>query len=358
MSFAPKHGLFKLNITDHHAILGVSLDIEIKQIRLRYLKIAQQLHPDTCKTDETKKQLASQILSKLVNPAYEALSRKNSFSEHQLVLTQIGKHLAENKEKINLNSELARELLQAGDKMELLYLKQLKTIAKEQYQSLEQVTNNIAVISELNLVYLMLKYDLGFNREESVIGKTTISQAQTVPSESPQKPKSKSSTPPPPPPESPQKPKSKSSTPSPPPPESPQKQKKASDESTSQSRIDSYIRRAQQYIDKNEFDRAIKELRDALKIDPNHSTCHALMGKAYLFKPQLTMAKIHINKAYQANPKDPIVIESKKELEKLTKQQNKNKSNNSSQSGFDKKTNSKPKTSSGLFSSLFGSKKK
>ena len=79
MSFAIKQGLFKLNITDHHAILGVSLDAEPKQIRLRYLKIAQKLHPDKCRADQDKMKLAGQILSKLVNPAYEQLSKKKFF---------------------------------------------------------------------------------------------------------------------------------------------------------------------------------------------------------------------------------------------------------------------------------------
>lgn len=340
MSFAIKHGLFKLNIKDHHAVLGVSLDADDKQIRLRYLKIAQQLHPDTCKSDESKRKLASQVLSKLVNPAYEELSRKNSAAEHQLVLTQIGKHLAEKKDNITLNSESARELLQAGEKAELVYLKQIKSLATGQYKSLEEITTTIAQISELNLVYLMLKSDRILNREDNTISQATTSQAKTAPSKDKPTPATSRSP-------------SQTKTAPPPPPKAPAT---AKDEPNLESRIDSYVRRAKQYIEKEEFDRAIKELRDALKIDPNHSTSHALMGKAYLFKPQLTMAKVHINKAYKANPQDPIVIESKKQLEKLIKQKDKNKSKNSN-SDIDKKTGRKS-GSSGLFSSLFGAKKK
>ena len=339
MSFAIKHGLFKLKITDHHAILGVSLDADAKQIRLRYLKIAQQLHPDTCKSDEAKKQLASQVLSKLVNPAYEQLSRKNSSAEHQLVLTQIGKHLAEKKDNINFKSESARELLQAGDKAELVYLKQIKSLANGQYKSLEQITSTIAQMSELNLVYLMLQYDRVFNREDNTISKTTTAQAKTSTPKPPAKPPQRSSP-------------SQAKTASPKP---PQATKKVKDEPTPQSRIDSYIRRAQQYIDKKEFGRAIKELRDALKIDPNYCTSHALLGKAYLLKQQLTMAKVHINKAYAANPNDPVVVESKKQLDKLTAKQNKSKSSSRS---LKQKTNIKSSNSGGLFSGIFGAKKK
>lgn len=322
MPFAIKHGLFKLNITDHHAILGVSIDADAKEVRLRYLKIAQQLHPDKCKSDPTKKELAGQILSKLVNPSYEQLSRKNSFAEHQLVLTQIGKRLAEKKSDLTLNSQKAQTLLESGDKVELIYLKQLKELGAQQYKSLDQVTEAIATISELNLVYLMLKYRHSINREEQksvtkqpVAQKTTKVQKSVIP-------KTPSSTPP----------------------------RQTADEPTPQSMVESYIRRAQQYMNRQDFAQAIVELRDALKIDPNNSICHALLGKAYLKQQQLTMAKVHINKAYKANSKEPVVIESKQELEKVLKTQNK--SRNSRIKSEDKST------ATGLFSSLFKPKKK
>ena len=327
MSFAINHGLFKLNITDYHAILGVSLDADAKQIRLRYLKIAQKLHPDTCKGDPAKKQIASQVLSKLVNPAYEQLSRKNNFAEHQLVLTQIGKMLAKKKDNLAVNSPAAKELLQAGDKFELMYPKFLKNLVAEQYKSLEKVTNQIAEISELHLVYLVLKYERGFNREE-IVAKTPASQPKSSPA-----PSNKIQT----------KPKSENKS-----------DRVEPEEATPQSRVACYISRAQQYITKKDFAQAIVELRDALRLDPNSSSGHALMGKAYIKQNQLTMARVHINKAYKANPQDPLVIESKKQLDKLTKKQNKSKTTDKTST---KKIDSKP-GNSGFFSGIFGTKKK
>ena len=327
MPFAINRGLFKFNIIDHHAILGASLDANAKQIRMRYLKIAQKLHPDTCQGDSNRKKIASQFLSKLVNPAYEELSRKNSFAEHQLILTQIGKMLAKKKDAIAVNHPAARELLQAGDKLELMYPKLLKSLVDEQYKSLNKITSIVGEISELNLVYLMLKYDRGLNREDIVK----------------QKPSS-----PPPPPKSANPPRQKKQAKTP-----PQRQQNVSaeqPEATPESKAASYIRRAKQYIEKKDFDRAIIELRDALRIDPNSSSGHALMGKAYIQKNQLTMAKVHINKAYKANPQDPLVIENKKVLDKLSKKQNKS-------SGSNKKSDSKP-GNSGFFSGIFGAKKK
>jgi curved DNA-binding protein CbpA len=332
MSFAIKHGLFKLNTTDYHAILGVSLDAEPKEIRLEYLKIAQKLHPDKCRSDATTMKIAGQILSKLVNPAYEQLSKKNSFAEHQLVLTQIGKRLAENKTKIIIEGKSAKELLTAGDSFELLYPKLLKQLTSEKYKFLEQTTNNIGMLSELNLVYLMLKCERGVNRQH--ISSPSVAKHQTITQSKPTTIQEKTAT-------------TQTST------ATSQTSNKV-DEPTPESRIAAFVGRAQQYIAKGEYDQAITELRDALRIDPNHAQAHAVTGRAYLHKRQLTMAKVHIGKAFSADPHNPIVIESKKALDKLTKTEQKPKtpSSNSNQ-----KSDHNP-GNSGFFSGFFGSKKK
>jgi curved DNA-binding protein CbpA len=324
MSFAIHHGLFKLNIIDNHAILGVPIDADSKQIRLKYLKIARKLHPDTCKEEEVKRQLANKLLSKLVNPAYESLSRKDSYGEYQLVLAQLGKRLAEQSDRITIASEPARKLLQAANKVDLAYRHLLKDISKEQYESLEKTTDKIALISELNLVYLMIKQGQGILREE----KRPIAPANTS-----AKVKTKA----------------------------PQQEDTEIEEKlrNSQARIASYIRRAQEYLDKGNFAQAIIELRDALKLDPNNSTCHGLLGKAYLYQNQLTMAKIHINKAYKANPKDPIAIETKDLLDKLTKSKMATESKSSkSDRSETSKSEARSSGTTGIFGSLFGTKKK
>ncbi|WP_019509090.1 DnaJ domain-containing protein [Pleurocapsa sp. PCC 7319] len=336
MSFAIKHGLFKLNITDHHAILGVSLDAEPKQIRLRYLKIAQKLHPDKCRADQDKMKTAGQILSKLVNPAYEQLSKKNSFAEHQLVLTQLGNRLAENKSKIKLETESAQELLKAGGSAELVYPKLLKKITSEQYNALEEATHNIGIISELNLVYLMLKCEQGISRSKSV---------SSTPSATPNPTTAQSKAP---------KAQSKVTKAQPSPPASSSETQVKVEEPSTESRVAAFVGRAQQYISRGEYDQAITELRDALRIDPNNGIAHAVMGQAYIRIKQLTMAKVHIGKASKADPHNPIVIESKKELDKLTKMVKKSKTSspNSTQKSASKSGNS------GFFSGIFGSKKK
>ena len=340
MSLAIKHGLFKLNVTDYHAILGISLDAEPKQIRLNYLKIAQKLHPDKCRQDPQKMKIAGDVLSKLVNPAYEQLSRKTNFAEHQLILTQIGKRLAQNKEKIIVNTEAAQELLKSSSSAELVYLKLLKRVTSQQYQSLEQVSRNIGAVSELNLVYLMLTCDraAGGKPQNKVKPSSAPPTAQSTPastlqSKNTRKDKQTIS-------------QSKSTTSQ----ATSSKDTAQVEEPSTGTRVDAFVGRAQQYIAKAEFDQAVTELRDALRIDPNHAVAHAVMGKAYLHKKQLTMAKVHIGKACKADPNDIIVMESKKALDKLTKQVNRAKNTNPD-------SNNKS-GNSGFFSGFFGSKKK
>lgn len=321
MSFAIKQGLFKLNITDHHAILGVSIDAEPKQIRSQYLKIAQQLHPDKCRSDPAQARTAEQILSRLVNPAYEQLSRKSALAEHQLVLTQIGKRLAGNKNNLPVKSQLAQELLKAGDSAELIYPKLLKQLTAEQYKSLSQSGELIEAISELNLVYLMLKSDRGINRRPvqatpEIAPPSKVDLATAAPSVSP-----------------------------------------PTEEPTVDLRVNAFVDRAQQYISKGEFDRAIQELKDALRINPNHGVTHAVMGRAYLHKKQLTMAKVHIDKAVQAEPHNAVVMESKKVLDKLSRIANQSKTSHPGSDGKAADKNNKP-GNSGFFNGFFGAKKK
>jgi tetratricopeptide (TPR) repeat protein len=342
MSFVIKNGLFRLNVTDYHAVLGVSLDADAKEIRLKYLKIVQMLHPDRCKSDVIRKELASEILSKLVNPAYEHLSRKQSFAEHQLILTQIGKRLAEKKEQLNVTSESAQELLKASDRVELVYPGLLKNLAEQEYQYLEKITDNIGVISELHLVYLALKQGKGINREERVATPAKPKEEAAVKPTVEVAPQPKPETP------IQSNPAVASSN--------AVNDKEQDEEAAIKDRIAAYIRRANEYIAHGSYTQAISELKYGLKLDPHHATCHALIGKAYLEQKQITMAKVHINKAFDANDRDSMIIELKKQLDKLDPNRSKPETAKSEKTANDK---SKSKsTTSGIFGGLFGTKKK
>lgn len=276
MAFPIQQGLFQFELIDHYAILGVPLDANFNEIRQRYLKIAYRLHPDTCRaTNSVEKEQASQFFSKLVNPAYEHLSREQSRTEFRLVINQIGKGVAQHIAKTTLSSEPAIKLAQANSNIEGAYRKLLLPLAIDEYLTLDGVYQKIAQISELNLVYLMLSEDQPSKKlsTSNYVGASASAQTN-IASESPKIP----------------------------------------DVETG---VTSYLRRAQDSLSSGNYAQVILEIRDALKLEPNHSTCHALLGLAYLRQDQTSMARVHIHQAVKGNPKDPIVIESKKELDQL-----------------------------------------
>ncbi|MBG1269615.1 J domain-containing protein [Nostoc sp. WHI] len=320
MSFKIDRGLFKYDFIDHHAVLCVPVDADVKEIRKRYLQIARRLHPDSSFTESAaQKQLGNELLSKLVNPAYEKLSGDRTRAEYILILSQIGKRLVQESTSVTLNTDLARQLVEASN-TEHFYKTAIAKLAQTQYDSLDQALQVIAQISELNLVYLM----------------RSAGKASAAPPP-PAQPKVQSGTP---------QANTPKDTPSAP----------ASTPSKEDSIIEQYVRRAQSLIDKNQFAQAKVELQDALKLEPKNSRCHSLIGMVYLKQNQLKMAKIHFDNALKLDPNDQTALQWKPKIDKALGQQPNDHKVTSSPNNRDKQPDKSG--SGGLFGGLFGGKKK
>ncbi|BAY39899.1 hypothetical protein NIES2111_42760 [Nostoc sp. NIES-2111] len=314
MSLRIDRGLFRYDFIDHHAILCVAVDADVKEIRKRYLKIARHLHPDSSAiTTETEKKLAGELLSKLVNPAYETLSAERTRSEYIIVLSQMGKRLVQESASIELTTDLGKQLASAPN-VDLLYKSAIAKIAETQYNSLKEVITIISQISELNLVYLM-----------RTAGKTfAASTAKPLVNSTPNQ--SKEAAPPP--------------------------QPEPAKEDSS---IEQYLRRAQTLIDKNQFAPAEVELKDALKIAPKSSRCHSLLAFVYLKQNKLKMAKIHFDNTLKLDPQDQTALAWKPKIDKALGQQPSSSNANTSTTTSNKQPE---KSGGGLFGGLFGGKKK
>ncbi|BAY17476.1 hypothetical protein NIES21_33140 [Anabaenopsis circularis NIES-21] len=317
MSLKIDRGLFRYDFIDHHAVLCVSVDADVKEIRKRYLQIARRLHPDSnASATPGEKKLASELLSKLVNPAYEALSGDRSRTEYMIILSQMGKRLVQDSASIELTTDLARQLA-AAPNIDHSYKTAIAKIAETQYNSLQQVIPIIAQISELNLVYLMRSAGKAFSNQSAA--------PKSAPS---------ANTPP-------------DTAAAPPPPPAPPKEDSAAEQ---------YIRRAQGLIEKNQFAQAKVELQDALKLAPKSGRCHSLIGLVYLKQNQLKMAKIHFDNALKLDPTDQIAATWKPKIDKALGQQ----SGGSKATPSAKTGNTQPDKSGGggLFGGLFGGNKK
>ncbi|NEQ78303.1 MAG: DnaJ domain-containing protein [Okeania sp. SIO2C9] len=304
MSFTFEQGLFQFDFTDHHAILGVSLDAEFGEIRKRYMRVARRLHPDTCSFEsETDKEFANQLLSKLVSPAYNKFSKEGDRAELFVVLKNIGNTVSQQRSQIKLTTDAAQKIAKAGD-YKNLYQEALKELSDREYESLEKTLDIIGEISELNLAYLLRKSGSGVVK-------------------------------------------------SPPPPKPPvnQEEPRAIKPPTKNPLVEQACNRAQTLISNKNYAKAISELKGALKFEQNDSLSHALLGFCYFQQKQGTMAKIEVKKALSLNPQEPKALEVKKLLEQAA-------AGNKRPNKLKDKKETKSDKGGGLFGGIFGGKKK
>ncbi|MEM8610825.1 MAG: DnaJ domain-containing protein [Cyanobacteria bacterium P01_H01_bin.105] len=317
-------GLFKLDLVDHHAILGVPLDADAKQVRKRYLKIARKLHPDSLRSaSDEQKQQASELLSKLVNPAYEVLSQEKSSVEHKVSLKLKGQQLKSQPAMLSLSTEQLKKIANSNN-IEYAYSSALKPLVLEQYEALDSVVDAIGEISELNAIYVM--------RQGGASGQV----------------EAKDPSPPP----------SSNDAAATPPDEDEGKVTILSHRERRAQLIESFINRAKEFEYKGNFSRAIIELREAVKAHPQNPKCHAELGRMYMRSKQLKMAGIHTKRALELEPKNEIAADVKTKLDAYAKRMGKNPPPDAPPTG--KRSNKTPKKPSGggLFGSLFGGKKR
>jgi curved DNA-binding protein CbpA len=299
MSFQINRGLFKFDFTDQYAILAVPINAESGEIRKQYLKLVRRLHPDQVKgKTATEQQKATQLLSKMVNPAYKKLSNDKELVEYKLILSTVAKRVIKEASKIEIVSPSAKKLLADTSNIDLAYKKAIEILSNQLYDSIDKSMEIIAEISELNVVYIIKNAGVTISPAKPVATPPPVNNTSTQsPVNNPNQTTNTTNT----------------TEPTPPP--------KTSEEKTAEkinSSVESYCRRAEEYINKNNYAQAILDLRDALQLDNNNSRIHALLGMAFLYQKQATMAKIHINKAVQINPKDETTIKAKQMLDQAT----------------------------------------
>lgn len=303
-----QEGLFKLDVIDHHAVLGFSLAAEPKQVRKRYLKVARQLHPDSLReASESQKRLAGELLSKMVNPAYEALSQEKSAKEHSILLKMKQEQLVARPVLLSAKSDAAKKLLGTSN-LEQDYAATLNRMAQTQFDDLARVHELIGQISELNAVYLMRKGSIGNKPGQGTESVPTAAEQEVPP---PRRPRHEEI-------------------------------------------IESYVNRAKEFEYKQDYSRAILELREAIDVHPQSAPCHGYLASLYWRSGQATLAKIHAKQALTFDPGNELakVVQTQLSGEGGTAQ----KTAKGSKSGAN--STGQSQKGGGLFSGLFGGKKR
>ena len=322
-TFRIDRGIGQYDFNDYYAVLGLPLTADASHVRRRYLLIAKCLHPDIHGRTHSEKQVATQYLSKLVNPAYNVLSQERERTEYSAILKLLGKRLMKRNQKFAPQSELAKKYLVSAQSIN--YEQTIHEIAKIQYEDLDRALEHIGLLSELNLVHILLQEGYrhtptGYSvpakpdSDETRIqtGNTVISNAGVnkagsaypnsagnsyqMRSESQAPPRSASNT------------TNNSSA------ANGSAARGASQAGTNgqaaRSNADGsanqYIRQAESYISQQLWASALKELRSAIQLDCNNSKCHALLGFVYMNQKLSGMAKVSFQQALKLNPDEPL----------------------------------------------------
>ncbi|MBF2001918.1 MAG: DnaJ domain-containing protein [Synechococcales cyanobacterium C42_A2020_086] len=259
--------------SDPYAVLGLSVAADERRVLKRYRSVAKRLHPDSMSAaDAALKTLASQLLTRLVNPAYQRLKQDKDRAE-TLATLRLRVRQMNRDEPLSPQSTVAQKLLKLPlHEADIHYEQTVAELAELQYQDLdlglsqfETVTRQLA---ELNLAFLHLKMGELVIREKRA-GIVAAKQARPL-------------------------------------------QFAPSQTETAQvavSYAQRHFQRAQEYAKKANWPQVVAELRDAIRLEPNRSEYHSLLAKAYLMQNLVGMAKVHFRQALKFNPKDPLAVQ-------------------------------------------------
>ncbi|MDX1976269.1 MAG: DnaJ domain-containing protein [Pseudanabaenaceae cyanobacterium bins.68] len=268
---------YQPDFQDYYAILGIPVTATAQQVRKRYLSIAKHLHPDVYGRPPEEKIKATRYFSRLVNPAYSTLNQERERIEYAEILRLLAKRLLKRNERLAPQSEAAKKLLYFPKELQYDYEKAVLAIAQIQYEQLDQILEHIAQLSELNLVFVLVREGYQhFNAGPSTLGRPASSGNTSFGQQPPRPPK---------------------------PLERPAN-------SAAQ-----HITMAEQLVAAQQWSLAIQELRAALQIDPNSSKSHALLGYVYMQRKLTSMAKSSFKQALKLNPNEPLAKENFAKLE-------------------------------------------
>lgn len=265
---------------DPFALLGMSVSADEKRIAKRYRQIAKFLHPDAIaqlSLEQCMEQtLAAEVIARIVNPSYQKLKQEKGRQEALATLRFRVRRL-DRTEKLVPTFQHAQQLSTVeNSEVDVFYEQALSHLAEKQFQSLGELHATALEIGQLNLVFLHRKLETAVIRPKrtglitstfiptAAIPKTQISSAESmIASPNADSPEAEAPT------------------------------------------IDyarKHTARAKTYLSQQNYEMAVQELREALKIAPQSAEIHSMIGQAYYKQKLLGMSKAHFKQALKLKP--------------------------------------------------------
>lgn len=253
-------------LTDPYAVLGLSVAADERRVLKRYHNVAKRLHPDSLRqSSSATMSLASQLLAKLVNPAYQQLKQEKERAEAMATLRiQVRRMNRDN--TLLPQSPLAQKLLKLPlQGADVFYEQSVAKLAEIQYERLDQFESITRQLADLNLAYLRLRMGEPVIREKRT-GIVAAAEAKPVQFVNPEL-------------------------------------------QAGINYAQRHYYRAQEYAKKPNWPQVVAELRDAIRLESNRAEYHSLLAKAYLMQNLVGMAKVHFRQALKFNPRDPLALQ-------------------------------------------------
>ena len=327
-TFRIDRGIGQYDFNDYYAVLGLPITAHSSVVRKRYLLIAKSLHPDVHGRSPSEKEVSTQYLSKLVNPAYNVLSQERERTEYSALLKLLGKRMIKRNQKFLPQSNIAKRYLTSSP--DVNYEETIREISKVQYEDLGQILEKISILSELNLVYILLQEgykpapspqsvndpyksniakpagddtDITTNQtrvNDTGVNKTSSAYSSSAGGSYQMRSDAQASL------RNNNMSNAAANT------SAKNTNNSSNNNQTSNKNADTagsanqHIRQAEIYVSQKLWSSALNELRGAMQVDCNNSKCHALLGFVYMNQKLSGMAKVSFKQALKLNPDEPI----------------------------------------------------
>jgi len=268
-------------LVDPYAVIGVPVTADGQRLMKRYRSVAKLLHPDRyIQADPALRELVTQLLTRLVNPAYGKVKDEVSQKEI-LVLIRLQAQQAA-KDGTDVQTAVARSLKsQPVQSVDSFYEQQVSAFSDRQYTDLHFFNEATRSLMELNAVYFQLKHGEPTWRPRRTGLMPMPAMPQSNPSQSTQHSSQHSSQ--------------HSAQPIVPP-----------DQASNHVYARRHYDRAKHYAQTSAWKEAISELKDGIRMDASCGDYHSLLGFVYFKQEQRGMARVHFKQALKLNPEDKL----------------------------------------------------
>jgi len=284
--------LINLVDIDPFALVGVSVSADEKRIAKRYRQIAKQLHPDALaagdRANEISKGLsgpkASKVIARIVNPSYQKLKHEKSRQETLSIVRLRARRLVRTQKLVPTFSS-AKQLSQVKDEnVDIFYEQALTHIASSQFDSWDGLYTHSLEIGQLNLVFLSRKLEnLVIRPKRAGLMTAAVTPTAAAPPPGHIKPADSATS-------------------------ETTDETALSEEAPEIDYVSKHTTRAKTYLVKQNYEMAVQELREALKIAPHDPELHSMIGQSYYKQKLSGMAKSHFRQALKLKPTHKVAL--------------------------------------------------